>query len=1161
MRSIIRCLAWIAIILGFCFGQAMAQAKSKQIAPSSLIHYLTAQRLRVARQAWFMRGRQSPDQRPPAWHLLHAFKQAKRIPYINRQRLLSQRLYSSSSSGTGAAWTELGPRPLNTSGSTWNGQPEQDFGNVSGRITAIAVDMTNDPTGNTVYVGAAYGGIWKSTNALSASPTFTPISDQTQSLAVGAIALGPDVNAGIPTIYVGTGEPNNGTDNYYGIGILKSIDDGQTWTLSNNADSGAETFFGLAFGKIIIDPINSNIVIAAAGTGNISNLNGQYPTATPGIYRSTDGGNTWSYISFAPIAYAFSCTDLAYDPSSSIYYAAIQGAGFFASSNQGQTWVQLANPFAGGMIINSSNFYRASLAVGGGAVWAVIANNLNGLGNLSTPTSCSSPSSPNNCDTGIVASTNGGASWLPIVAPTNTINAITNTLFCEPGSIDGQSDCQGDYDQYINVTPDGSTIVVGGVDVWSSTSPNTIGWTQLTHGNAPQDGSPALVNQVHSDQHALAFVDSIRWYIGNDGGIWNTADAGGTGTPSDWTNLNSTLGNIQFYSIAPDQSNAGVYVGGAQDNGSSKTVNGSVWNRITLGDGGITETDPANSQDYFLQQDGTLSGLLLSTNSGGTINNPQLVINSSTIPEWGPGGMPFELTFPYELIPSNTSDAVLGTCRVWEGPSVPSSPGAGWAAISNDLTQSNGPSDCSSTAPGNYITAIAVAPSSADTIYAVTDNQQAWVTTDGTCSQGASSSCAMPTWGPIQALPIPTTGDLNPFSSLAVNPKNPQNVYLGVQGFNTGHVFMSTDYGAAWSDISGSPSSGGLPDAPVNSILIDQQDPNIIYVATDVGVFVTTDGGAAGPSEQWAQLGSGLPDTAILQIVFSAVGAKMVIAATHGRGAWSIPALLDPDFSIAATPTTQNILAGSSATITLTTAAINGDTSTINLTCTAPISGCTVSPASISPGATATVTVSANGMADGNNTVTVSATDGINTHTASATVTVQDFSIGGTPASASVNPGTSAAYTITLAPSGGFSSAIALTCSGVPSEANCSLSPASVTPSGSGSSTATLTISTTASSALPPFSSNPRPWIWPGALLLLAGAGLLAGMLTQKRKLAWLGSVVLFSVLAVSCGGGSSSPPPSSPSNPGTPAGSYTITVTGTSGSLSHNASETLTVN
>ena len=116
--------------------------------------------------------------------------------------------------------------------------------------------------------------------------------------------------------------------------------------------------------------------------------------------------------------------------------------------------------------------------------------------------------------------------------------------------------------------------------------------------------------------------------------------------------------------------------------------------------------------------------------AGGTINNFQTVVNSSAISEWGTGGMPFELTFPYTLTPTNAAIAVLGTCRVWAGLSEPSSPGAGWAAISGDLTQPSQPTDCSSTAQGDYVTALAAAPSSASTIYAVTDNQQAWVTTD-----------------------------------------------------------------------------------------------------------------------------------------------------------------------------------------------------------------------------------------------------------------------------------------------------------------------------------------------------------------------------------------------------------------------------------------------
>src|SRR5207248_1844750 len=100
-----------------------------------------------------------------------------------------------------------------------------------------------------------------------------------------------------------------------------------------------------------------------------------------------------------------------------------------------------------------------------------------------------------------------------------------------------------------------------------------------------------------------------------------------------------------------------------------------------------------------------------------------------------------------------------------------------------------------------------------------------------------------------------------------------------------GHVYKTTSAGGVWMDI-----SGNLPDVPVTSLLIDPTAPNILYAATDAGVFVATDGGSAG--ESWQRFGAGLPNVTVLQLAYSAAGPAKIIAATHGRGAWSIPALV-----------------------------------------------------------------------------------------------------------------------------------------------------------------------------------------------------------------------------------------------------------------------------
>jgi len=206
---------------------------------------------------------------------------------------------------------------------------------------------------------------------------------------------------------------------------------------------------------------------------------------------------------------------------------------------------------------------------------------------------------------------------------------------------------------------------------------------------------------------------------------------------------------------------------------------------------------------------------------------------------------------------------------LWVGPGTPDCPGAGWRPASDDLTRGAG-----------YITSI-VAASKLHKVIVVTSDSMVQMT-DDIFPQNQQPVV----WTDINDGNLPTG---RVFSSVAVNPSDPNTLYLGVMGFGTGygtglgHVFKGVRTGSSfkWTNI-----SGNLADVPVNSILVDSVAPDHIYVATDAGVWVTTDGGS-----NWDRYGEGLPHSAVVQLKMSTKVPRQLVAATHGRGAWVISPL------------------------------------------------------------------------------------------------------------------------------------------------------------------------------------------------------------------------------------------------------------------------------
>lgn len=490
----------VAVLLAAFHSQAPASsARRTKPEPQDLVH---------RRQEWFYNQRAYPLGYIPAGARLKALHQLDLMVRAQKERaFLRGAARAAQVAATTMSWTPIGPQPTQPSlDCVLTDCPGNGYPSDSGRVTALAVDP-RDVTGNTVYLGAAEGGVWVTTNG---GQSWTPLTDSQPSLAVGSIALDPTTNP--TTIYVGTGEENFNGDAYYGAGVLKSADGGKTWTQDSTFTQSASlspTASGPYIGSLAVQPASATPALLAAIQGTSAQVHS-------GVWRSTDSGNTWTRVlpagqattPFAP------GTGVLFDPSDSTGQTAYAALGFlfgdssrsscsappcngiFKSTNAGATWSRLTalDSFAG-----SSGFGNIALAIG-----PPVSSGKPGI--LLSAIADASSSSSNLL--GLFETTDGGATW----------KRVTNINFCSG---------QCSYDMVIRVSPTNPNVIyaggnnsfVGGsVPTVSINGGNT--WSADLYAGGKTGISSNFTGQLHTDTHALAFLsDGTKLYVGNDGGF------------------------------------------------------------------------------------------------------------------------------------------------------------------------------------------------------------------------------------------------------------------------------------------------------------------------------------------------------------------------------------------------------------------------------------------------------------------------------------------------------------------------------------------------------------------------------------------------------------------------------------------------------------------
>ncbi len=586
------------------------------------------------------------------------------------------------------------------------------------------------------------------------------------------------------TVYVGTGEANASSYSYPGNGIYKSTDGGQTWQNLGLINS-------YSIGRIAINPIAPDTIFVAA-TGRLFGKD-----SSRGIYRSVNGGQTWQKVLY--ISDSTSGIDVAINPlSPDTVYAAMWErirtldkrksggvtSGIYRSENAGETWEKLTD----GLPDSTSKPGRIGIAISKNnpsVIYAVYTDSSGGIG-------------------GVYRSFDNGNIW-----EYKSMPDIYNTY--------------GWYFGNIRVSPtDSDRIFILGIECYMSNNGGN-NWTEV-------------LTNAHVDFHAMYLPDTdpSMCFVGSDGGFYISSDSG------NYQYFSPFISNMQFYQGCVDPSNIDRLYGGAQDNGTNRMGenNPYTWEHIFGGDGFFVAVDPTDSNTIYAEyqwgqlyrsDDYSLSGW---TYLSGDFNGDRT--NWST---------------PYIIAPENHTKLYLGTYRLYRS----LDRGDSWTVLTGDLT--NGGNESS-------ITTVAISPVDSNIIYVGTSDGNLWVSTNyGTSFSNVSSS--LPNRWITSVIPSNTS---------------PDTVIVTLSGLrwddNAPHIMLSENKGVSWQDI-----SGNLPDLPVNDAVFDKNVSNRLFVANDGGVLYTNN------FMNYTPLGADLPPVPVMDIDIDNSG-DYIFAFTYGRGSY-----------------------------------------------------------------------------------------------------------------------------------------------------------------------------------------------------------------------------------------------------------------------------------
>jgi hypothetical protein len=779
---------------------------------------------------------------------------------------------------------------------------------ASGRTIAMAIDPRCTNARCRLWIGAAGGGVWRTDKALQGAK-WEFLSGGFDTNAIGTLELDPNDPSG-NTIYAGTGEPNASGDSEAGMGIYKSTNGGNSWTLLPGSVTAPSNFRGRAVSDITIAP-NGDIIVGVARairgySGNTGGATSNPPPSTLpanfGVYRSSNGGATFSLIWDAQTAGSVrGVTHVELDPSNpAVIYASAFNLGVYRSLDNGATWTQIKTPLSPALNTDRAEFTVNRLPNGKTRMYV-------GIGNQQAP----APALPARIWRTDDAA--GAAVFIDLTTP-QVVDYCTAQCWYDNYVISpkGHPDVvyvggSMSYDQLV-CCGDGSS---NGRGVLLSTDGGST-WSDLT-----QDGDPNQAEGLHPDHHELVVNpnDPFQFFSASDGGLVRSdgefadvsykCDQRGLNAarnaycksllwrvPDSLVNINEGLSTLQFNSISvSSQRPKNLAQAGTQDNGTFEyTGSPTVWKQEIYGDGGqsgFSVTDDSLRFNTFFGQASDVNfhngdptkwviatGPIVSSPEGSNFYPPiiadpnpaqakSIFQGSQSVwrtQNWGGDQAYLEANCP-EFTTSAANPACGDFVRI--GP-----------AGATDLTSAAYGADRA----GGFVSRIARTPSNTGTMWVSTNPGRLFITSN---ADAPASS--------VTYTRLDTTAANDParfITGIYVDPSNPNRAWVSYSGYNfntpaqPGHVFQVDWNGvtATWTNLDGG--TGPLGDLPVTDIVRDDVT-GTLYAATDFAVLKMPASGG------WTLAASGMPmvEVAGLTVVPSE---RLLFAATHGRSIWKL---------------------------------------------------------------------------------------------------------------------------------------------------------------------------------------------------------------------------------------------------------------------------------